>query len=303
MRHNDDQNRRARWATEIHARLTHASLSPAREAEIVDELSQHLDDRWRSLVASGLSPEDAERAALSCFTGSDVLGKRLAPLKQAHWTDHAPPPASAHWLQGLAYDFSHAARGLRSSPAFTVVALIVLMLGIGATTAIFSVVDAVVLRALPFDQADRLVALGETTPPGKGPAGGKGPQPSSPRPPLAPGFMAAPSFGAGDPQALGRIKPQNYFDWVAGQQVFEGIAAIASNDATLFVPAGEPEDLPIERVTAGLFDVLRIRPALGRAFTADDEVPGRDRVAILSNALWRRKFWRPVDPRPRHHDR
>jgi len=163
-------------------------------------------------------------------------------------------------------DLRAALRSLISSKAFTTVALIVLTLGIGATTAIFSVVDAVVLRALPFDQHDRLVALGERR------TDGRVPDPNR------------------DPLQLASTAPQNYVDWAAQQQVFDSIAAIAGGAITYQEPGTEPEDLRSQRVTAGFFDVLRSHPAIGRAFTAGNEVAGRDRVVVLSDGLWRRRF-------------
>ena len=172
-------------------------------------------------------------------------------------------------------DLRQAVRALRAAPAFTVVALVVLTLGIGATTAIFSVVDAVVLRALPFDEPDRLVAVGERGSVGKGKRPGAfgpgGPDPS-------------------DPQALSPVQPQNYLDWVAQQHVFASIAAIAFGEGTLLEPGAEPENLVVQRVTAGFFDVLRIRPAHGRPFTTDNEVDGSQGVAVLSEAFWKRRF-------------
>ena len=164
-------------------------------------------------------------------------------------------------------DFTAALRSFRSSKSFTVAALIVLTLGIGATTAIFSVVDAVVLRGLPFAGHDRLVAVGERYE-GHGRT-------------LDPGR---------DPDALLLVAPQNYFDWVAEQRVFESVAAIGSGWLTLREPGGEPESLVPQRVTAGFFTVLRATPAIGRAFTTENEIGGRDRVAVLSDGLWRRRF-------------
>ena len=164
-------------------------------------------------------------------------------------------------------DLNAALRSLRSSAAFTSAALIVLTLGIGATTAIFSVVDAVVLRGLPFDEHDRLVAVGERA-------------------------SAAGAVGRldRDPDALGLVAPQNYLDWAAQQQVFESTSAIASGWLTLHEPGAEPESLVPQRVTADFFHTLRVWPAIGRAFTAEAEVAGRDRVAVLSDGLWRRRF-------------
>ena len=114
-------------------------------------------------------------------------------------------------------DLAAAFRSLGGFRGFTVVALIVLTLGIGATTAIFSVVDAVVLRGLPFDEHDRLVAIGERDRPG--------------------------GSAADSPGDITHAAPQNYLDWVAGQRVFESMAAIGSGWLTLRLPGGEPESL------------------------------------------------------------
>src|SRR5688572_28872321 len=167
-------------------------------------------------------------------------------------------------------DLKAAFRSLRSSKTFTVVALAVLTLGIGASTAIFSVVDAVVLRGLPFDEHDRLVAVGER----------RLPRPGDPPPRQAPT----------DPAAVSSSAPQNYADWAKQQQVFESMAAIAGGAFTLRETGAEPEEVRAQRVTADFFKVLREQPALGRTFTAENEVDGNHRVVILSDGLWRRRF-------------
>ena len=163
-------------------------------------------------------------------------------------------------------DVKSAFRSLRSSSNITVAALAVLTLAIGATTAIFSVVDAVALRGLPFSEQDRLVAVGERS------------------------KVPSQSAAARDPDALRAVAPQNYLDWTAQQQVFESLAAVASGWFTLRQPGAEPESIVPQRVTTGFFDVLRMHPAIGRPFTADNEVAGRERVVILSDAVWRRLF-------------
>jgi putative ABC transport system permease protein len=265
------------WKPEIRARLASVRLAPAREAEIVEELSQHLEDRFRELVAAGATSDEAERKAREEFSAEDVLAPYLSALRQAHWADPAPPAASRVLsIQGIGADLHHSIRGLRTAPTFTVAALLVLALGIGATTAIFAVVDAVVLRGLPFDDADRIVAVGERIAIAKG---RKGP------------FVMPGSAPPADPQALSAIEPQNYLDWIARQQVFESIAAIdAYGENTLLVPGAPPEAIVRSRVTAGFFDVLKVRAAIGRVFTAENEGDGRDRVAVLSDAFWRRRF-------------
>ena len=163
-------------------------------------------------------------------------------------------------------DLKAALRSLNASKTFTVVALIVLALGIGASTAIFSVVDAVVLRGLPFDEHDRLVAIGERRPPGPNPEPNRA------------------------PAAVSSAAPQNYMDWGAQQRVFESMAALTGAPVTLREPGAEPEDLRALRVTADFFAVLRVAPALGRTFTIENETDGRHRVALLSDGLWRRRF-------------
>jgi putative ABC transport system permease protein len=156
-------------------------------------------------------------------------------------------------------DFRFALRSLRATPAFTAVALIVLALGIGATTAIYSVVDAVALRGLPFERADRLMIVEETNPTGKG---------------LGGGYVAAP----------------NFYDWEKQQTSFEGLAAFQGKSLTTYPAGGEPEALRGQMVSSNLFSLLRVSPQFGRVFGAENQVAGRDRVAVISDALWRRKF-------------
>ncbi|HEV3485408.1 MAG TPA: ABC transporter permease, partial [Vicinamibacterales bacterium] len=164
-------------------------------------------------------------------------------------------------------DLKAAVRSLRASKSFSIAALILLTLAIGASTALFSVVDAVVLRGLPFDEHDRVMAVGDRQLP-------KFRVPGDTR----------------DPDALSATAPQNYLDWADQQRVFDSMAAIASGWLTLHQPGAEPESLVPQYITANFFDVLRVRPAVGRAFTKDNETEGRHRVVVLSDPLWRRAF-------------
>jgi len=163
------------WAQEVRARLSSLQRSPTRESEIVEELSQHLDDRWRELIAGGASPDEATQLTLAEFRGGDVLARYMAALRQAYAPPSlAPGATTGHLLADLSHDLRYAWRTLRKQPGFTAVAVLTVALGIGATTAIFSVVYGVLLKPLPFDEPDRLVAVYHLAP-GFGP-GPKGPQ-------------------------------------------------------------------------------------------------------------------------------
>ena len=111
------------------------SIAPSREAEIVEELTQHLDDRWHELMARGETPDDAARIARTEFNGAR-LEALLGTLRQAHWSEPPPPgPSRAFSLDSLLIDLRHTLRALRATPSFTLGALLVLALGTGATTA------------------------------------------------------------------------------------------------------------------------------------------------------------------------
>jgi putative ABC transport system permease protein len=162
-------------------------------------------------------------------------------------------------------DLRTAFRSLLHSRGFTVVALTVLALGIGAGTAIFSVVDAVVLRGLPFDEHDRLGVMMEKD------------------------TRHAVTFGEGN------ITPQTYLDWRQLQQPFQALTAIAGTQFRLRTEGGEPADARAERVTPEFFPVLRVAPMLGRAFNAGDEVEGRNRITILTYGFWQWRFGGAAD--------
>jgi predicted permease len=283
------------WTPDIRARLSTLSIAPGREAEIVEELSQHLDDRWRELVAHGHEPDEAARIARTEFSGAR-LTTLLGSLRQAHWRDIPPPgPSRAFSLDSVLIDLRHAVRALRATPSFTIGALLVLALGTGATTAIFSVADAVALRPLPFPDPDRIVAVGVRADPA--PAGGLaaprpeakagGPQQPGPAPLARGGGM--PGAKPPDADGLRNITAQDYLDLAERQQVFEAMAAVTGSGDYVFQPAGaEPEVLKGDGVMSSFFDVLRARPMLGAVFTPSNEVGGGDRVVVVSYAFWQR---------------
>jgi len=290
------------WTPHIRPRLASLRLSPSREAEIAEELAQHLDDRWRELVARGATPDEAAHTARTEFDGVR-LEALLGTLRQAHWHETPPPgPAQAFSFDSVLIDLRHATRALRATPSFTLGALLVLALGTGATTAIFSVVDAVALRPLPFPDPNRIVAVGVRVDAAVGGAGGpqrpgpgsiaKGPGGPVPggRPQGAPPW-AMPGGKPPEPDALMNITSQEYLAWADQQQVFESMAAIVdAGDTVLQRPDAELEIMKGQRVTASFFDVLRARPQLGAAFTSQNELAGSDHVVVVSHRLWQRYF-------------
>ena len=148
-------------------------------------------------------------------------------------------------------------RRLRRSPGFTAAAALTLALGIGATTALFTLADAALLRPLPYPTAERLLLLWETQP------------------------------GVGKAQE--QVSARNFLDWRREVGSLDGIAAWTVWGLAL-TGQGEPEELTSVRVTADAFRMLGAAPALGRAFLPEEEVPGRDRVVVLSHAFWAGRF-------------
>ncbi len=217
-------------------------------AEIDDELRFHVEQEIQTHVARGVPAGEARRIALRDLGGLTQTREAICGVRTV-------------WLDLFWRDTCHALRSLRASPAFTAVALIVLTLSIGATTAIFSVVDAVMLRGLPFDQSDRLVAVGER------------------------------NVKESSAASMNLTTPQTFLDWRARQDVFTGLAAVAYAEISLKPEGGAlPENLRAQRVTADFFALLRVAPLLGRTFSLDEEEQGRPHVAVISHSLWQRRF-------------
>jgi putative ABC transport system permease protein len=252
------------WTGEVRTRLSSLQLSPTRESEIVEELSQHLDDRWHELIAGGASPDEATESALAEFRGADVLAKYMAPLRQAHAASPVTPGAPAgHLLAAFLHDLRYAARTLRQQPGFSAVAVLTLALGIGATTAIFSVVYGVLLKPLPFHQPDRLVAL----------------------------YHFAPGFGPGGQVPQGEA---TYFTYRDNRWVFEEIG-LWRTEKVAVLRNGAPEEVPALRVTDGTLSLLGVQPELGRLIGAADDVPDAPFRVVLTYGWWQRALGGATD--------
>jgi putative ABC transport system permease protein len=246
------------WEKEVRRRLARVQLEPAHEAEVIEELAQHLEDVYQRSLRSGATEAEAKNAALQELATDDLLQKEMrrteTPFKES---PVAGGPTNSNFVADLLHDLRYAARLQRKNPGFTIVAVIALALGIGANTAIFSVVNTVLLRPLPYKDPDRLVMVWEDA--------------------------TKHGYPRDTPAAA------NFVDWRHQNQVFEGMAAMADMSFNL-TGSGDPERLEGRRVSASLFPLLGVEPHLGRVFTAAEDQPGTQRVVLVSYALWQRRF-------------
>jgi predicted permease len=244
------------FKAEIRARLAGMNLSPTREAEIVEELAQHLEETYAQAFSRGDSEEEARREALEQLNAPEFA--ELKHLKRRASRNPLTPGMEkrTNFFADVRQDLRYGLRMLAKSPAFTGVAVIALALGIGANSAIFSVVNAVLLRPLPFKNPNELVMVWDNA--------------------------AQQGFPKDTPS------PANFIDWRQQNGVFTEMAATIPQSFNL-TGGGEPERLDGRRVSASLFDLLGVRPLLGRTFVQDEDKPGT-KVVLLSEGLWRRRF-------------
>jgi putative ABC transport system permease protein len=208
------------------------------------EMAFHVESLTREYVRSGLSEAEAERAARRRF------GSMIRLKEQGH------DVRSARIVEDLVRDVRHTGRGLRRTPGFAVAVIVTLALGIGGNTAIFSVVDQLLLRPLPYPEGDQLLRIYE-------------------------------SFSAASPK--NSVSPANWLDWQRESRTLEGLAAWRTSAYTL-TGVGEPTRVNAQLVSSEFFPLLGVQPLLGRTVSEQDDRPNAPLVAVLSYELWQRRF-------------
>jgi predicted permease len=215
------------------------------DRELEEEMQFHLEMKARRNREAGVPPDEAQYAARRKF-GNALLMR-----------ESSRDPWGWGFLDSLAHDVRYALRMLRKNPGFTAVTVAVLALGIGANTAIFSAVYAVLLRPLPFPQPDRIVQISTTW--------------------------------ASQDGVRGPVCELDFQEWLEQSRSFERMAAVRG--ATLvFTGAGEPEEIHGNAVSPDFFRLLGVRPQFGREFEAREADRGANNVIILSRRLWQRRF-------------
>ena len=218
------------WKALVRARLGELPVDPARAADIVDEIAQHVADHHRDLVAAGWADDQALGAALELLAHPEGVAREIARADRPRPAAPVPPgPGSAWSLTGLGREVRYALRVLGRQRAFALVAIATLSLGIGVNTAIFSIVNAALLKPLPYADPSRLVLVGER----------------------------------GDDGRVGTVGYETFLDWRERSHAFESMAVVRTWAPTLPF-AGHVERVPGMRVSANYFRLLGARPALGR---------------------------------------
>jgi len=213
------------------------------DTEQQEELEFYVDATAEEYIARGMAEEDARRVA------KHKLGNTVS-IREEVYRMNTIPVADTVWQ-----DIRYACRTLRRNIGFTAVAVATLAIGIASNAVIFSFVDAVLLKPLPYAHADRIVRLQEKRPNG----------------------------------ASSWISTLDYLDWRDSNTVFDQMAVQQDGSVTL-TKSGEPVSLRVGRVSAHYFDVFGVTAFLGRTFAADEDQPGKQYVAVLSHALWEREF-------------
>jgi predicted permease len=243
------------WRAYVRQQLRDITGNPARDADIVEELAQHLAARFDEYRAGGATaPEALDRVAKE-LRDSEAFARAVRRADRARPAAASPPPAAGSRLTtDLARDVMYAIRLLRRTPGFTAAALVTLALGIGMTTAIFSVVQAVLLRPVPFPEPERLVLMWET------------------------------DRNSGTTREPASIP--DFVDYRQRSRQVDRVGSFVSVDLNLSPAQGDPQRLSALAATPELLELLGVRVIEGRAFTPEEDRPGRPRVVLISDRLW-----------------
>lgn len=257
------------WKKILRERLARLELPPELEADVVEEIAKDLEESWNEVVAAGADEQAATATVLEELGDDRQLAREIRRAKTPALAGRVSQaraaagrnlplgaPRSGSMLRDLMQDLRYALRVMVNTPALTAVAVFTLALGIGANSAIFTVVNGVLLEPLAYRDAGRLVMVWARNPKG------------IPR---------------------NQVSVPNFIDWQSRNHVFEGMAAFTGWDFTL-TGGGEPERIPGVMASPNLFALLGARPAVGNDFAPGDGRRGGRQAVIISNGLWRRRF-------------
>ncbi len=257
------------WVEFLRQRLNLPEMKGQCDERMIRELADHLEDLYQEAVASGASTEQAEATVLEWLGDPHRAAAELKSAEPARlrallrrWTEGREETLRRRggmWtsLADRSRDFRQASRALAKKPLFTGVVVLVLALGIGSTAAIFTLLDAMILSPLPFDDADRLVSISHT---------GEGV-----------GIRDAGQCAAW------------HFTYEDEARVFQDLGMYGTGSSTVMVGA-EPEAIPDLGLTSGVLRALRVRPLLGRILTPEDEELEAPNVILLSHGYWQSRF-------------
>jgi len=229
------------WITRLRGMFRRERL----DQDLDEELRAHLEMRAADNLAAGMSPEQARQEAQKRFGNTALLKEDTREVD------------IVGWLEEAARDFRHALRMLLRNPGFTVVAVLTLALGIGANTAIFSVINSVLLHPLPYHDPDNLVMVWESNSQHRNPHN--------------------------------TVSPPNFLDWQSRNTVFSSMAFVFDERDNL-TGNGEPQEVVVQDVSASFFSLLGVDPIIGPGFTPENGQPGHANVVILSYGLWKERF-------------
>ena len=257
------------WNDYVRRHLSLPSLTTRRETELIEEVARQLEDFYREARGRGLSDADAEMFARKQIRDWESLSADLLRTNRRHTRSLTEQVLDSHsstmrkeggitaMVWNFIRDMRFGARQLRRNPGFTLVAVLTLALGIGANTAVFSVVQSILLQPFPYTEPEELVIV----------------------------FESAPTFGL----SLVSLSAPDIADYRDQSSTLDGFGAFTPGNFNL-TGEGEARRLHTQAVSHDLFPVLGVAPAHGRLFAPEEGIPGNERVAILSHSLWSTQF-------------